>query len=148
MNSSDYIKEAVSKALRGVKESVLSKDDHDEYNENAWKKSLLENDLNEEDCNRYDEHRNSYLAGCLAHSAEVSADKFRSNPDLRERNVEIYLGRHDRASAVISREYEDDEGETINNHILIDHTRDNSHLEGVQRMSTAYFSFVNTNEEE
>lgn len=47
MNSSDYIKEAVSKALRGVKESVLSKDDAESVmtskNENLmldWKEAL------------------------------------------------------------------------------------------------------------
>lgn len=148
MNSSDYILEVVSSALRRSKESVVTKEDNDSYSEAAWKQSLHENDLDEEQGNKWDDHRNTYLAGCLAASAEISADSFRNNPNLRERNVDIYLGNHDRATAVISREYDDEDGETINNHILIDHSRNNSHLEGVQRMSTAYFSFVNVNEEE
>lgn len=148
MNRSDYIQEAVSKALKLAREEAISKEDHDEYNEALWRKSLQENDLDEEMGNQWDEHRRSYLAGCLASSAEISGDRFQNNLDLKERNADIYLGRHDRVRAVFSREYVDEDDETVNNHMLIEHTSDNNHLEGVQRMATAYFSFTNSAREE
>ncbi len=148
MNRSDYLIEAVIEGLKNVRERGSYKEDNDSYKEDAWRASLADNNLNEEEGNRWDEHRNGYLAACLANSAERSAEGFRDNPNLKERTADIYLGKHDRAKAVFSREYENDEDEIIHNHVLVEHTRDNNHLEGVQRMASAYFSFTNSEQDE
>lgn len=150
MNRNDYLSESVLATLNSIRNRAHNShsEDRDVYDEDDWRQSLSSHGLDEEEGNRWDEHRNAYLAGCLANSAERSGDRFSENSELLERNVDIYLGRHDRASAVFSREYEDDEGEVIHNHVLIDHMRDNNHLEGVQRMATAYFNFTNAVETE
>lgn len=148
MNRSDYLIENVIEALKNVRERGTYTEDADKYGEDAWRASLQDSNLNEEEGNRWDEHRNSYLAACIANSSERSADAFRDNVDLRERNVDIYLGRHDRGRAVISREYENEDDDVVNNHVLIEHIRDNNHLEGVQRMATAYFTFTNNEKDE
>ena len=143
MNRNDYLVDAVVATLRSIREQAQHSEDRDVYDENNWRASLAEHGLDEAEGDRWDEHRNSYMAGCLANSAEYSGDRFNENRDLLERNVEIYLGKHDRVSAVFSREYDDEDGETIHNHMLIDHKHDNNHLEGVTRMASAYFDFIN-----
>lgn len=148
MNRNDYLVDSVVGTLRAIRERAQHSEDRDVYDESNWRASLAEHGLDEEEGNRWDNHRNEYLAGCLADAAEYSGDRFSENRELLERTVDVYLGKHDRVTAVISRGYEDEEGETINNHILIDHKHDNSHLEGVQRMATAYFDFTNTETEE
>ena len=148
MNRNDYLSDIIIETMKNVTEGVKRTEDKDVFDEGPWKKSLEDNGLDEEAGNRWDEHRNGYLASCLASSSEYTGDRFRENPDLVERSVSIYLGKHDRATAIISREYEDDDGEVINSHILIDHQHDNNHLEGVQRMATAYFSFTNSDADE
>lgn len=148
MNRNDFLVDAVIGTLRNIRERAQHSEDRDVYDESNWRASLAEHGLDEEEGNRWDEHRNSYLAGCLANSSEYSGDRFNQNSELLERSVDIYLGRHDRVQAVFSREYEDDEGETIRNHILIDHKHDNNHLEGVQRMASAYFDFTNVTAED
>lgn len=148
MNRNDYLTDIIIETIKLVAPMVKVKEDQDDYGIDAWQASIKARDLDEEAGNRWDDHRNEYLASCLANSSEHTGDHFRDNPELRERSVNIYLGKHDRAKAIFSREYEDDEGETINSHILVDHVHDNNHLEGVQRMATAYFSFMNTDVED
>ena len=148
MNRSDYLSDIIIETMKKVTSTAHSQEDKDEYDEASWDRSLEDNALDKEVGNRWDDHRNEYLAACLANASERSGDRFANNPDLIERKVSVYLGKHDRANAIISREYEDDDGETINGHILIDHQHDNNHLEGVQRMSSAYFSFTNSGTDE
>ena len=148
MNRSDYLAEEVINKLRNIRERGNYSEARDVYNEENFNASCAENGLDIAEGNRWDEHKNGYLAACIANSAERSGDRFRDNSDLVERNVEVYLGKYDRATAVISREYEDDEGEIIHNHVLIDHQHTNPHLEGVQRMSSAYFNFTNSDVDE
>lgn len=148
MNRNDYLADAVINTLRSIREQGTYKEDRDVYNESVWDASCAENGLDQAEGNRWDEHKNSFLAACIANSTERSGDGFRDNSELRERTVEVYLGKHDRATAVISRDYEDDEGETIHNHVLVEHQHTNNHLEGVQRMASAYFDFTNSEVEE
>ena len=138
MNRSDYLTQIVAQSVSRLRESGTVRDDRISRGRDDYAGYLKEQGLDIETDDKYADTRNDYLAGCLAADSERSAEMFRDNEDLKEVNVDVYLGKHDRVRAVISRDYEDEEGETIHNHLLVEHSHDNNHLEGVRRMATAY----------
>ena len=100
MNRNDYLSDIIIETMKNVTEGAKRTEDKDVFDEGPWKQSLEDNDLDEEAGNRWDEHRNGYLASCLASSSEYTGDRFANNPDLIERKVSVYVGKHDRAFAV------------------------------------------------
>ena len=138
MNRYDYLTDAIVSRMASLREKASAKEDsitrgRDQYTEYLVERGL---DINTDD--EYADARNEYLASCLAVDAELSAEMFRDKEELKDINLKYYLGKHDRVQAVVSREYEDEEGDTIYNHLLVEHTHDNPHLEGVRRLATAY----------
>ena len=138
MNRNDYLTDTIVSRMNDIRNSANVRDDRISRGRDEYAGYLAGRDMDIETDDRYADARNDYLATCLASDSERACEMFRDNEDLREVNLDYYLGKHDRARAVISREYEDEEGETIYNHLLIEHTRDNPHLEGCKRLASAY----------
>ena len=138
MNRSDYLTDTIVSRMNVIRERAQVREDRISRGREGYSEYLNERGLDIDTDDRYADVRNEYLATCIASDSERSAEMFRDNENLKEVSVDYYLGKHDRARAVISREYEDEEGETIYNHLLIEHTHDNPHLEGCKRLAAAY----------
>lgn len=138
MNRNDYLNDAIVSRMNEVRETGAVSEDRVSRNREAYSTYLAGLNLDIDTDDRYADARNDYLATCLAIDSERSCEMFRDKEELREVNLDYYLGKHDRVRAVISREYDDDEGETVYNHLLVEHTHDNPHLEGVKRLAAAY----------
>ena len=138
MNRNDYVGDAIVRRMNEIRELAQVKPDSIHRGKESYSKYLQGCSLDIETDEKYGDARNDYLATCLASDAERSGEMFRDNEALKEVNIDYYLGKHDRVRGVVSREYEGDDGETVYNHLLVEHTHDNPHLEGVRRMASAY----------
>lgn len=138
MNRSDYLGEAITHRMNEIRDAAKVKPDSIHRDRDGYAKYLSGCSLDIEIDDQYGEARNNYLATCLASDSERTGEMFRDNESLKEVNLEYYLGKNDRVRGVVSREYESDDGEPVHNHLLVEHTHDNPHLEGVRRLASAY----------
>lgn len=148
MNRNDYLTDTIVSRMNDIRNSANVRDDRISRGRDEYAGYLASRDMDIETDDRYADARNDYLATCLASDSERACEMFRDNEDLREVNLDYYLGKHDRVRSVVSRDYEDEDGETVHSHLLVEHTHDNPHLEGVKRLAAAYarVTFVDQND--
>ena len=148
MNRNVYLTDTIVSRMNDIREQAVVREDRVSRGRDAYSTYLSGRELDIETDDKYADARNDYLATCLASDSERACEMFRDKEELREVNLDYYLGKHDRVRGVVSREYEDDDGETVHSHLLVEHTHDNPHLEGVKRMASAYarVTFVDQND--
>lgn len=134
----DYLVSDIIKRIKEVSADATEKDNNINYDENSYNNSLTRSGLDPVIGERYKQHDEEYIAAALADSTERSHRKFEEDENLQEVNVGVYLGKGERIRAVISRQYNDNNGDSIYNHVLAEHQRDNKHLEGVQRLASSF----------
>lgn len=137
-NRSDFLVANIIDRIQDISASAKERDNSISYDEPSYTGSLRRSGLDPELASKYKEHDEEYLAATLVDVTERSHRKFEDDEQLQEVNASVYLGARERVRAVISRGYVNNNGETIYNHILAEHQRDNTHLEGVQRLASSY----------
>lgn len=139
-NRSDFLVANIIDRIKDISDAAEERDNSISYNERSYNDSLRRSGLDPEASGKYKEHDEEYLAASLADATERSHRKFSDDEHLQEVNASIYLGARERVRAVISRNYVDHTGETVYNHMLAEHQRENTHLEGVQRLASSFIS--------
>ena len=139
MDRSTFLLQSVIDICGEFNEENVTVTDRDEtiYNEDLLDESLRKKGFDPEVVNAIDEHRNNYLAAASVDFGERSNKRFKEDENLQERRGRVYLGKYDNVNLLASRSYEDSKGETINNHVLIEHNRENNLLESVQTWVSA-----------
>lgn len=148
MNRSDYLSPAIIAQMNAVRDRANVEPDRITRGIDGYNAYLKDLGLDPEVDDQYSEARGNYVATSLASDAERSAEMFRDNEDLKEVHLDYQIGRHERVRTIVSREYENDEGDTENCHMLIEHNRTNTHIEGIQRMAHAYAKITFVDQED
>lgn len=138
MDRNDYLVANVVAAMSTMKPARRRGEDTLVRTDDDLAEHFEQDGKNIDTYNEYVESANSYLAAAIAKDGEEVSSMFTDNEDLKEVNIEYQLGKHTRVRGIVSREYEDDNGDTIHNHLILEESRENSHIDGVRNMLTAF----------